>query len=159
VAASTLNRAARSGLQWASLSAGILLLAAGVLGFIPGVTHNLHHLGFAGPGSGAELFGTFQVSVLHNLLHGAFGASGILMCRTHRHARSFFIYGGVAHLALWVYGLLVADDTPANFLPANHPDNVLHLSLGLGMVFLAVLLSPRTPTATAPDREHHQGAP
>ena len=164
MAVSTRTSGVRSGLQWASLTAGILFLALGTLGFLPGATDHYEDLAFAGPGSKAVLLGTFQVSVLHNVVHGLFGLAGILMFRTHRQARSFFVYGGVAYLALWLFGLLVGDDTPANFLPANNPDNSLHLVLGLGMIALAIVLSPRTPRptasdVTASDREHHQGAP
>jgi hypothetical protein len=69
------------------------------------------------------------------------------MARTHRQARNFLIYGGVIYLVLWLYGLLIGDDTPANFIPENYADNWLHLILGLAMITLAVLLSPRTTPA------------
>ena len=39
-------------------------------------------LRFAGHGSGAYLFGVFQVSVLHNLVHLAFGVAGLVLART-----------------------------------------------------------------------------
>ncbi|WP_258803844.1 DUF4383 domain-containing protein [Pseudarthrobacter sp. NS4] len=134
----------RTALQWAALAAGAVFLLAGILGFVPGVTENTGSLGFAGPGTGALLLGIFQVSVLHNLVHGLYGAAGVFMARTHRHARNFLIYGGVIYLVLWVYGLLIGDNTPANFIPQNSADNWLHLVLGLAMIALAILLSPRT---------------
>jgi hypothetical protein len=104
----------------------------------------------AGHGSGALLLGVFQVSILHNIVHAAFGAAGLLLARTHQQARSFLIYGGVVYLVLWLYGLLVGDQTPANFVPLNGADNWLHLALGLGMIILAILLSPRTTPKTPP---------
>jgi hypothetical protein len=144
MAVSTQATAARTGLQKATRATGAIFLLLGILGFIPGVTANYGSLRFAGPGSGAELFGIFQVSVLHNGVHLLFGIAGLVMARTHRQGRNFLIYGGVAYLFLWLYGLLVGDDLPANFLPENNADIWLHLALSLAMIALAILLSPRT---------------
>jgi len=161
---STRATGARTGLQSAALATGVLFLLVGVLGFIPGITSDYETLGMAGHGSRALLFGVFQVSVLHNIVHLAFGAAGVLLARTHPQARSFLIYGGVIYLTLWLYGLLVGDETPANFVPANGPDNWLHLALGLAMIILAILLSPRIiprttrTTRTTPEPPHGEAA-
>jgi hypothetical protein len=144
MAVSTRATRARTGLQKAALAMGAGFLLIGTLGFVPGVTANYGAMDLAGPGSGALLFGIFQVSVLHNATHLLFGVAGVLMARTHRHSRDFLIYGGVAFVFLWLYGLLMADDLPANFLPENNADNWLHLALGLAMIALAVLLAPKT---------------
>jgi hypothetical protein len=144
MAVSTRATEARTGLQKATLATGTVFLLLGILGFIPGITANFDSLAFAGPGSKAELFGIFQVSVLHNAIHLLFGIAGLVMARTHRQGRNFLIYGGVTYLFLWLYGLLMGDDLPANFLPENNADNSLHLALGLAMISLAVLLSPKT---------------
>ena len=147
MAVSTRPPGVRSALQWSAVAAGAVFLLVGILGFVPGVTRDYDSLGFAGPGSGALLLGVFQVSILHNLVHCLFGAAGLLMARTHRQARNFFTYGGVIYLVLWLYGLLIGDNTPANFIPENGADNWLHLVLGLAMIALAIMLSPRTPAA------------
>jgi len=149
---STRATGARTGLQKAALATGALFLLVGVLGFIPGITSNYEALGMAGHGSAALLLGLFQVSILHNIVHAAFGAAGLLLARTHQQARSFLIYGGVLYLVLWLYGLLVGDQTPANFVPVNGADNWLHLALGMGMIILAILLSPRTTPKKPPRR-------
>jgi arginine exporter protein ArgO len=143
MAVSTRATEARTSLQKATLAAGAVFLLLGFLGFVPGITANYGSLGFAGPGSGAQLFGIFQVSVLHNAVHLLSGIAGVVMSRRHRQGRNFLIYGGVAYLFLWLYGLLIGDDLPANFLPENNADNWLHLALGLVMIVLAILLSPR----------------
>lgn len=147
------NRAAatKTTLQRASQVVGAVFLLVGILGFIPGITTNYESLGMAGHGSEALLLGIFQVSVLHNVVHLLFGVAGILMARTHTQSRNFLLYGGIIYLVLWIYGLLVGHDTPANFVPVNGADNWLHLLLGLGMVALALLLS-RNPDRGAPER-------
>ncbi|TPV50671.1 DUF4383 domain-containing protein [Pseudarthrobacter phenanthrenivorans] len=157
MAASTRLTGARTGLQRAALGTAAVFCLAGVLGFVPGVTANYGSLGLAGHGSGALLLGIFQVSALHNIVHLLFGVAGLLMARTHAQARSYLVYGGVIYLVLWLYGLLVGDTTPANFVPANNADNWLHLVLGLAMIALAVMLA-RGPATNASTNNGDNGS-
>ncbi|MFI9011084.1 DUF4383 domain-containing protein [Actinosynnema sp. NPDC053489] len=133
----------RRPVQALSLLVGVVFLLVGVLGFVPGLTRDLGDIGFAGPHSGAMLFGVFQVSVLHNVLHLLFGVAGVLAAATRGAARAFLVAGGFAYLLLWIYGSVVHSighgDGPANFAPLNPADNLLHLGLGAGMIILAVL--------------------
>ncbi|MCU1530528.1 MAG: hypothetical protein JWO49_99 [Arthrobacter sp.] len=148
------NRTAgpKTNLQKAAQAVGAVFLLVGVLGFIPGITSNYETLGIAGHGSQALLLGIFQVSVLHNIVHLLFGVAGILMARSHSQAKNYLLYGGVVYLILWLYGLLIGHDTPANFVPVNNADNWLHFVLGVGMIALALLLSRDTDRATSARR-------
>ncbi|MEU8301658.1 DUF4383 domain-containing protein [Micromonospora sp. NPDC048909] len=119
----------------------VLFLLIGLLGFLPGVTSGYGDLRFAGHHSGAMLFGAFQVSVLHNLVHLLFGVVGLAMARTVTNARTYLVGGGAIYLVLWLYGLVVDRGSGANFLPLNDADNWLHLGLGLGMITLGLLTS------------------
>ena len=76
-------------------------LVVGILGFVPGVTTHYDDLSFAGHDSGAKLLGTFQVSILHNLVHLLFGIAGLALARTADGARTFLVGGGIAYLGLW----------------------------------------------------------
>ena len=58
-----------------------MFLAVGVLGFVPGITTHYDQLTFAGHHSDAALLAIFNVSVLHNLAHLAFGVAGIALAR------------------------------------------------------------------------------
>lgn len=124
----------------ATIAVATVFLLAGVLGFIPLSTTGLDGLSFAGPDSTAMLFELFQVSVLHNLVHLAFGVLGFALAGTVPRATAFLGVGGAAYLALWVYGLIVEQQSAANFVPVNGPDNWLHLGLGAGMLGLTVVL-------------------
>jgi hypothetical protein len=137
----------KSTVQSAALLAGIVFLAVGILGFVPGITTHYGDLSFAGHDSGAKLLGIFQVSILHNIVHLLFGLVGIAMARTWEGARTFLIGGGVIYLVLFGYGLLAHGDSGANFVPVNSADNVLHLALGVVMIALGYLLG-REPIPT-----------
>ena len=138
--ASTLQKAARL--------VGIVFLLIGILGFIPGITEDAPG-DFAGEDSEGSLFGVFQTSILHNLVHGLFGVLGLVLSRTWEGARNFLIGGGIVYLILWLVGLLGAMD----WLPADDTDDWLHLALGVSMVALGLLLrgrrEPETERATA----------
>ncbi|WP_043622463.1 DUF4383 domain-containing protein [Nonomuraea candida] len=140
--------ATRSPVQVAALATGVVFLLVGVLGFVPGVTTNFDDLQFAGHQSDALLLGVFQVSILHNIVHLLFGLAGVLLARTWNGARAFLVGGGIVYLVLWIYGMLIAHDSPANFVPLNTADNWLHLVLGIGMIALGLLLTRRRVTAT-----------
>ncbi len=122
-----------------ALVVGVTFLLVGVLGFVPGVTTSYDQLSLAGHESGALLLGLFAVSVLHNLVHLAFGVAGVLMARTTKLARAYLIGGGIIYAVLWVYGLVIDQDSAANFVPVNTADNWLHLGLAVGMIALGVL--------------------
>ena len=64
---------ARTAIQKTALIVGIVFLVVGLAGFIPGLTHNMEEMDGAGADSGALLFGVFQVSILHNVVHLLFG--------------------------------------------------------------------------------------
>jgi uncharacterized protein DUF4383 len=139
----------RHPVQLAAAVVGAVFLLVGILGFVPGVTANYNQLAFAGHDSGALLLGLFAVSVLHNLVHTAFGVARLLLSRTRSGAKNFLIIGGVVYAVLWLYGLLIDHGSAANFVPVNTADNWLHLVLAVGMVALGVLLARNTHDRTA----------
>ncbi|MEU2037240.1 DUF4383 domain-containing protein [Nocardia niwae] len=139
----------RSPLQVAATAVGVVFLLVGILGFIPGITTDYDDLDWAGHHSQAQLLGLFSVSVLHNVVHLAFGLAGVLAARTAASARAYLVGGGVVYLVLWLYGLVVDQNSDANFVPLDTADNWLHFVLGAGMIALGVVLA-RRPATQAP---------
>ena len=141
----------RAHVQKAATVVGVVFLLVGVLGFVPGITTNYDSLSFASHHSDARLLGLFQVSVLHNVVHLLFGIAGLALARTVRGARSYLVLGGIIYLVLFLYGLLVPEDSSANVVPLNAADDVLHLLLGIGMIALGVVLTRRSTSGTRAD--------
>jgi arginine exporter protein ArgO len=139
-----------SWLPTAAMVVGATFLLVGVLGFIPGITTHYDDMTFAGHESHAKLLGIFEVSVLHNIVHLAFGVIGLIAARSAVTAGWYLLVGGLVYAVLWVYGLAVDEHSSANFVPLNTADNWLHFVLAVGMVGLGAVglraLSARTPT-------------
>ena len=128
----------RTPVQNVARLAGVVFLLVGIAGFVPGVTTSLYDgLEFAGDEGNAELLGLFQVSVLHNIVHGLFGVAGLALAATASGARTFLLGGGAVYVALWLLGIVGG----ADWIPANSADNWLHLAFGLGMIGLGVALT------------------
>ncbi len=134
--------------QIAAAAVGTVFLVVGVLGFIPGCTTHYDQLAFAGHHSGAMLFGIFNVSVLHNIVHLGFGVAGVRSARHFGRAQGYLIGGGIVYLLLWIYGLLVEPGKSLDFVPFNNADNWLHLGLAVAMIGLGLgLFGRRSDTA------------
>jgi hypothetical protein len=133
----------------AAMVVAAVFLLVGLLGFIPGATTDYDGMTFAGHESTAMLLGVFHVSILHNIVHLLFGIIGLVLARTAAGARSFLIGGGAVYLVLWLYGLVIDQDSAANFVPVNGADNWLHLALGVGMAGLGLALRGAPATRRA----------
>ena len=113
--------------------AGVVFLLVGIAGFIPGITTNLYDgLEFAGDGGNAKVIGLFEVSVLHNIVHGLFGLAGLALAKTASGARTYLIGGGAIYILLALVQVIGAGD----WVPLVGPDLWLHLGLGVGMIGL-----------------------
>ena len=112
--------------------AGGVLLALGVLGFVPAITTHFGNLTFA-RGSGATLIGIFRVNVLLNLVHGVSGAAGLVLARTHVGSVAFLTAAGIGLLALCLVGVT----KHGAWLSLGTADDWLHLVLGAALLVLA----------------------
>ena len=94
---------------------GIVLLAIGILGFVPGIT------------SDGMLLGIFQVDALHNVIHLLSGALAIgAAMGAGAYARLYFQVFGVVYALVTVVGF-VQVDTVLGFITVNMADNLLHV--------------------------------
>ena len=131
--------------------AGVAFVVVGVAGFVPGVVQHYHELHWWKSGSGAELFGVFQTSILHNLVHLGFGAVGLLAAKTAVTARAYLSGGGILYFTLGIYGLLIDRFGNSNVVPVDRADDWLHVGLGVAMIYagLAVTLTALRPAGAS----------
>jgi len=123
----------RTPVQNVARLAGVVFLLVGVAGFIPGITTNLYDgLEFAGDNGNAKVIGLFEVSVLHNIVHGLFGLAGLALAKTASGARTYLIGGGAIYVLLALIQAIGAGD----WVPLVGADLWLHLALGVGMIGL-----------------------
>jgi hypothetical protein len=118
---------------------GAVLVAIGLLGFLPGITTRYESMSFAGQGSSAKLVGLFQTSILLNLVVILVGVIGIWLAKTPAGARQFLVGGGVFCLVLWLLGIVNA----GKWIPVNASDDWLYLGLGIAMIGLGFATSTR----------------
>ena len=135
-------------IQNAARILGVIFLIVGIGGFIPGLTTDYDQISnFDGVG-GKEL-GGFGVNILENIVHLLYGVAGLALARTASSARAYFIWGGAIYLALWLYGMLIDENSSANFMGLNEAAHWLHLVLGVAMIAAGFLLSRRVVRDTA----------
>lgn len=133
----------RTPVQNAARVVGAVFLLVGIAGFAPGLTTSLYEgLEFAGDAGDAELLGLFEVSVLHNLVHGLFGIAGLALAATAVGARQFLLGGGAVYLLLAAVQAVGAGD----WVPLVGADLWLHLVLGVGMLAVGTATTRRTAT-------------
>ena len=139
-AVNSVPKTKRSQIQLGAAGFGVVFILVGIAGFIPGVTTHYLQMKVAGNRSTAELIGLFQVSVLHNLVHLAFGVAGLALARTPLRARNYLLYGGFVYAVLFFYGIVTEYDSHLNIVPLNGADDVLHFGLAGAMVTASALL-------------------
>lgn len=122
---------------------GAAFLLVGILGFIPGITQEFHALAGAGEHSEAMLLGIFQVSVLHNLVHLAFGIAGFAVATRDDWSAWFLLGAGAIYVVLAIYGFVIDLQSQANFVPVNMADNWLHVVLAIGLLGSWLVVSRR----------------
>lgn len=128
----------RTPIQWAATLVGLSFLTSGILGFVPGVTTNTGEMPFMGHDSQAALLGIFEVTVLHNLVHLAFGLAGLVLAKSA--PKKFLVGGGLIYLAVWIYGLAFGGE-PLDVVALNDADNWLHLGAGVAMLGAGTVLN------------------
>ena len=106
---------------------GIAYVLAGVMGFIPGLTTPATH----GPQLAVEaghgyLLGLFPVNVLHNIVHLAIGAWGILASRSYSGSRFYGQGLAVFYGLLAIMGLFPVTNTTFGLIPLYSHDVWLH---------------------------------
>ena len=116
--------------QRGALIFGVVFLLIGVLGLF---VENGMSMTASMDGAG-RLLGLFPVNILHNAVHIAFGAWGLVASRSHTASRSFGRIGAVIYAVLVVVAFI--DPTAFGFVPIGGHDIWLHALLAAGLAFI-----------------------
>ena len=122
---------------------GVIILAIGILGFVPGIS-----TGYAGSGL---LLGVFAINPMHNVIHILTGLVALFagFYAGAAYARLYALVFGVVYALITVVGftqLLFVNGDLLGFVQINTADNFLHLAiavLALGVYALSIP-APRT---------------
>jgi hypothetical protein len=97
---------------------GVVLLAVGLLGFVPA---------FAPDGL---LLGLFEVNALHNLVHLVTGGAAVYAAtQGNKTSQMFLKVFGVVYLLVTLLGLVTGDALASGLIPVNMADNLLHVAI------------------------------
>ena len=111
---------------------GIVFLAVGALGFVPGMVQppmDGHDVTVT-EGYG-DLLGLFPVNILHNIVHILFGVWGLLAYRSLAGAKTYARGVAIIYAVLAIMGLVPALNTTLGYIPIYGNDVWLHAVLAL----------------------------
>jgi hypothetical protein len=107
---------------------GIVFLAVGVLGFVPGAATDVMGEGL---NSHSMLLGIFMVSPLHNAAHLLFGLWGLAGSRSTGGAVTYFKGVAVIYALLAILGLIASTADLFGMIPLMGNDVYLHAALAV----------------------------
>lgn len=104
---------------------GTVLVVAGVLGFVPGITVD------------GYLFNVFHVNFLHNIAHFATGVVAFICgYQGFNSSRSFFQIFGVIYGLIAILGFFYGSSAILGILSNNIPDSLLYTLIAIISLYL-----------------------
>jgi hypothetical protein len=126
---------------------GIVLLAAGILGFVPPLTPD------------GKLLGLFAVNGVHNAIHIATGLAAIAAGAASEHAaRMFFRIFGVVYALVAVLGMIQGDQPLLGIVAHNTADMWLHVAIAAFALYCGFAHRRDTPRADRGSGPNLRGA-
>lgn len=108
---------------------GLILIAAGVAGYLPALTTD------------NMLLGIFMVDSTHNVVHIVTGIIGIIAAGREFYARLYFQLFGLIYAVIAVVGFWRAGDL--YIMQVNMADNILHLVIAIVALYFGFVLGRR----------------
>ena len=108
---------------------GIVFIAVGLAGFVPGLVEPLHPEHPPVEPVGGLLFGLFPVNALHNAVHILFGIWGLAASRSLAGSVSYARGVAIIYAVLTIAGLVPGLETGFGMVPLYQNDVWLHLVL------------------------------
>jgi len=126
--------------QVLALVVAVGFIAFGIMGFIPGVMHDMDDMKMAGHDSDGMWLGVGQLSYLHNVLHLTIGVLGLFAAWKGMRASVIYLVAGGAFYGIFgIYGLVVGPESQANWAPTTGFDDTIHLLAAAFMIGAGIL--------------------
>jgi hypothetical protein len=114
-------------IQRVAMVFGVVFLLVGILGLVtPGGT------GMGVDPPAAMILGLFPVNLVHNVVHIAFGAWGLVAARSFAGARNYGRIGGAIYALLAILGFVMPNGF--GLVPLGGHDIWLHAVLAVGLL-------------------------
>ena len=110
---------------------GIVFLAVGILGFVPGMVQPLHAVHPDVTGNAGQLLGLFPINELHNAVHILFGLWGLAASRSTGGSVAYARGVAIVYAVLTVAGLVPSLNTLFGLVPLFGNNVWLHAALAL----------------------------
>ena len=108
---------------------GIVLLLAGIAGFVPALT------------PGGKLLGIFAVNTMHNIVHVATGIVALITgFASDRAAKIYFQIFGIVYAIVAVLGFVTGDGLLLGLITNNTADTWLHVAIAVVALFLGFVM-------------------
>ena len=132
----------RSPAQLYALVFGIVLVAAGILGFFYEASFS------SGDDADREaVLGILDVNGWHNVVHILSGVVGLAVAGSYANARLYALGFGAVYIVVAILGFIYGDGGEIfSIIPVNTEDNVLHVLIGVAGIGAGMA----TPTEPAP---------
>jgi len=129
----------RSPAQLYALVFGVVLVAAGILGFFYEATFT------SDVAVRDAVLGILDVNGWHNVVHIATGVLGLAAAGSYAYARAYAFGLGAVYILVAVWGFIIGSgDSILSIVPVNTEDNFLHLLIGIAGIG-AGLATPAAP--------------
>jgi len=108
---------------------GVVFLVVGILGFVPGITHD------------QMLLGIFHVNAAHNVVHLLSGAVALWAGMTSAaYARTYFRVFGIIYALVALLGFYAGNGMLLGLISNNTADTALHLVIAVVALVLGFLI-------------------
>jgi Domain of unknown function (DUF4383) len=132
----------RSPAQVYALVFGVVLVAAGILGFF-------YEASFSSGDDAPRdaVLGILDVNGWHNVVHIASGVVGLAVAGSYANARMYALGFGAIYVVVAILGFIYGNgDEIFDIIPVNTEDNILHALIGVAGLGAGMA----TPTSPAP---------
>ncbi len=114
---------------------GIVFLAVGALGFVPGAVTPLHPGHTPAMGNNGQLLGLFPVNEVHNIVHLLFGVWGLVASRGLAASVTYARAVAIIYAVLTVMGFIPGLSTMFGLAPLYGNDIWLHAVLAAAAAY------------------------